>query len=252
VRRAIAGLLVEDPRLRWALDGRVHEIAWPDAVLRASVRPESAKIDLNLAPRELLMGLFANLLPESDADALADAVLLQRQGGEAEEEPPAPATPARRARGAEPAEPQPPKQAFATVDELVRVPGLGPTAVQRLRPYLSVHSGSAKVDVATADVEVLAAIPGVTRDAAQRFAQERTAGAAAGERLDTSWLGAAPEYVATRRASKVANIRAAAYLASGAAATVETVLKLGRGGGAMTVLDWREESARTGAGGLAE
>lgn len=253
VRRAIAALLVKDAKLRWATDGAVREVPWQDAVLRVSVRPESAKIDLNLAPPELLMGLFANLLPESDAEALAEAVVLRRQGGEEPSEPEAPAAAPARAgragRATEAVEPERPKQAFVTVGELVRVPGFEPAAVQRLRPYLSVHAGSAKVDAATADLEVLAAIPGVSRDSAQRFVQERTARLGTGERLDLSSLGAGPNHLEARSTAKATNIRAVAHLRGGAGATVEAVLQLGRGGGAITLLDWREGLAPPAAWG---
>jgi general secretion pathway protein K len=248
VRRAIAGLIVKDRKLRWPADGLVRELPWPDAILRASVRPESAKIDLNAAPRELLMGLFANLIPDGDAEALADAVLLRRDSGNGEAatqaaaEPPA-ARPAREERGRRATEqnrkPSLAEQPFATVDELVQVPGFDAATVQRLRPYLTVYSGSAKVDAGTADVEVLAAIPGVTRDSAERFVVERAERLAEGTRLDLASLGAVTNYVDARAAAKVTNVRAMAYLRGGATATVEAVLAPG-GGAGFTLLDWRE------------
>jgi general secretion pathway protein K len=244
VRRAIAGLLVDSPALRWAKDGAVRQIPWPDAALWVSVRPESAKIDLNLAPRELLMGLFANLLPESDADALAEAVLLRRQGGV----PSAP-TPEQQPQSRDRRSPrlvEPPRQPFASVDELVQVAGFDPASVQRLRPYLSVHSGSARVAASAADVVVLAAIPGVTVDAAQRFVEERTARSGAGARLELSEFGASPEHYESRPTSPVTNIRAVARLREGPGATVEAVVTLGRGSGTSSVLEWREGLARAG------
>jgi type II secretory pathway component PulK len=194
------------------------------------------------------MGLFANLIPDGDAEALADAVLLRRDSGEGEADTRAAAEPwaGRRAReeGAwqAPAQNRKPslaEQPFATVDELVQVPGFDAATVQRLRPYLTVYSGSPKVDAATADVEVLAAIPGVTRDSAERFVVERAARVADGTRLDLASLGAVTSYVDTRAAAKVTNVRAMAHLRGGATATVEAVLSAG-GGAGFTLLEWRE------------
>lgn len=247
VRRAAAGLLAEEPGKarqarqaeqgvsRWKMDGRVHQIPWPEATLRASVRAESAKIDLNLAPPELLMGLFANQLPESDAEALATAVVQQREPGAAA----SPAAPEPRlGRTASPL--APPKPAFTSVEALARVPCFDPNTVRRLRPYLTVHGASAKVDAASAEVEVIAAIPGVTRDTAERFVQERAEHSADGERLDLSLLGNGAAYLDTESTAKVANIRAAAQLREGAGATVEAVLKIGNAGGSFELLEWRD------------
>jgi general secretion pathway protein K len=247
VRRAAAGLLAEElakanqPKQaeqggsRWKMDGRIHQIPWPEATLRASVRAESAKIDLNLAPPELLMGLFANLLPESDAETLAAAVVQLRQ-------PSASALPGAPAQGLGRTAPPPTsaKPTFTSVEALAGVPGFDANAVRRLRPYLTVHGGSAKVDAASADVEVIAAIPGVTRDTAERFVQERAEHSGDGERLDLSLLGTGAAYLDTGSTAKVANIRAAARLRDGASATVEAVLKIGNAGGAYEVLEWRD------------
>ena len=120
----------------------------------------------------------------------------------------------------------------------MRVPGFAPAAVQRLRPYLSVHAGSAKVDAATADLEVLAAIPGVSRDSAQRFVQERTARLGTGERLDLSSLGAGPNHLEARSTAKATNIRAVAHLRGGAGATVEAASRVLKGAGVAWVEVW--------------
>ena len=242
VRRAIVGVLTEDKELRWPVDGRVHEIPWPEAVLRASVRAESAKIDLNHAPRELLMGLFANLLPASDAEGLADAVLERRQRVDG----PPPASPQpRRIRAARIAEATRP--AFRSVDELAQLPGFAPDSVWRLRPYLTVHGGKAKVDAASADVAVLAAVPGVTPEAAAQFVRERAARSSDMQALDLSLLGEGITYLDATPKSTVANIRALARLNGGAVAMVESVLKIGSGGKPFELLEWRQSLAGVGA-----
>jgi general secretion pathway protein K len=264
VRRAILGVLTEDKEARWPVDGRVREIPWPDAVLRASVRSESAKIDLNHAPKELLMGLFTNLLPggEAVAEALADAVITRREQVAAQ----APAATTRRGlptappATAPPATARPPtaapaatataaagRLAFRSVDELAQLPGFTPDGIWRLRPYLTVHGGKAKVDAASADVEVLAAVPGVSRDAAVAFVRDRAARSDETQALDISPLGEGARYLDAASKAAVANVRALARLQGGAVAMVDSVLRIGRGGKRYEVLEWRQSLAGTGS-----
>ena len=259
VRRAILGVLTEDKEARWPVDGRVREIPWPDAVLRASVRSESAKIDLNHAPKELLMGLFTNLLPggEAVAEALADAVIARREQVAAQ----APAATTRRGLPtAPPATARPPtaapaatataaagRLAFRSVDELAQLPGFTPDGIWRLRPYLTVHGGKAKVDAASADVEVLAAVPGVSRDAAVAFVRDRAARSDETQALDISPLGEGARYLDAASKAAVANVRALARLQGGAVAMVDSVLRIGRGGKRYEILEWRQSLAGTGS-----
>lgn len=249
VRRAIIGLLAKDEVLRWPVDGQVRAIPWPNALLRVSVRAESAKIDLNQAPPELLARLFENLLPESDAERLVTVLLARREQAAArpehETEGHASRSP-RLARGARPARGVRPagltQQAFASIDELVELPGFDLESVARLRPYLTVYSGRPKVDAVSADLEVLAALPGVTRETVLRFVEERVAKPAAdGEPLDLSLLGEAAAYLEAGSKAAVTNVRAVARLNAGGAALVEAVVNLG-GSGSMPfqLLDWRE------------
>jgi general secretion pathway protein K len=259
VRRAILGVLTEDKEARWPVDGRVREIPWPDAVLRASVRSESAKIDLNHAPKELLMGLFTNLLPDGEAvaEALADAVIARREQVAAQ----APAATTRRGLPtARPATARPPtaapaatataaagRLAFRSVDELAQLPGFTADGIWRLRPYLTVHGGKAKVDAGSADVEVLAAVPGVSRDAAVAFVRDRAARSDETRALDISPLGEGARYLDAASKAAVANVRALARLQGGAVAMVDSVLRIGRGGQRYEVLEWRQSLAGTGS-----
>lgn len=254
VRRAILGVLTEDKEARWPVDGRVREIPWPDAVLRASVRSESAKIDLNHAPKELLMGLFTNLLPggEAVAEALADAVIARREqvAAQAPAATPRRGLPTARPPTAAPAATAPAaagRLAFRSVDELAQLPGFTPDGIWRLRPYLTVHGGKAKVDAASADVEVLAAVPGVSRDAAVAFVRDRAARSDETQALDISPLGEGARYLDAASKAAVANVRALARLQGGAVAMVDSVLRIGRGGKRYEVLEWRQSLAGTGS-----
>jgi general secretion pathway protein K len=139
------------------------------------------------------------------------------------------------------------RPAFRSVDELAQLPGFTPDSVWRLRPYLTVHGGKAKVDAASADVAVLAAVPGVTPDAAAQFVRDRAARSSDTQALDLSVLGEGAAYLDASPRSTVANIRALARLKGGAAAMVESVLKIGGGGKPFELLEWRQSLAGAGA-----
>lgn len=246
VRLALLQLLGQEDQ-RWPMDGAVHEIPWPEATLRASVRAESAKIDLNLAPPELLKGLFTNLLPDSDAEALVEAVMKRRERA-GQQSPVAPAATTALAspprvwrRGPAPSQATATASAaFRSVDELALLPGFDPASVRRLRPYLTVHGGNAKVAAASADVVVLASIPDVTPAAAEAFIRDRAGRSGSAEALDLTLLGAGAAYLDTNPTAPVADIRAAARLADGTAAMAEAVVQLGAGGQSHQILDWRD------------
>ncbi len=121
-------------------------------------RSETARIDLNHAPKELLAGLFDALgaSPE-EADQFADRVIGWRTpppAGPQDKE-----TSLYRAAGLNYG---PRGGAFAHVDELWLLPGLPPALVERALPFVTVFSGRAEVNVLGAAPEVLAALPGMT------------------------------------------------------------------------------------------
>jgi general secretion pathway protein K len=235
VRRAILGLLVEDNDARWKTDGRVYDIPWPDATLRATMRAENSKIDINHARQPLLEGLFAALLPESDPEVLAAAVLdwrdrddrMTREGAERDEY----AAVGRRG---------PANARFASVEELAQVLGFDGTMLEQLRPYITVYGQSHKVNALTADVAVLAAIPDISGETAGQFVAERDAAIAAGEAPDLDLLRAGNRYLDRRLRPLVVNIRANARLHGGAAAAIDAVVLLRSRSKPYEILDWRQ------------
>jgi len=122
-------------------------------------RSETARIDLNAAPKELLAGLCAALgASRDDAAYFADRIIGWRtkatEGADAE-------TDAYRNAGLSYA----PRQApFASVGELWLVLGLPPALVERMLPYVTVFSGQTGVDVRDAAPLVIAALPGMSPD----------------------------------------------------------------------------------------
>jgi general secretion pathway protein K len=132
-------------------------------------RSEGARIDLNAAPKELLVGLF-RAVGVSDAPA---ASYVERIMGWRKKVAPNADNPEALAYKAA-ALPYPPRQApFNDILELNLVLGLPTPVVERILPYVTVFNGHAQVDVVNAAPEVLAALPGVTPDILHKVLQAR-------------------------------------------------------------------------------
>jgi general secretion pathway protein K len=150
------------------LDGSFH-YRLNNANIAVSFVSEAARIDLNLAPKELLANLFSGLGADQEsatqyadriigwrtppkADSAQDEVSLYRAAGLAYS----------------------PRQApFAHVNELALVIGLPPALVDRALPFVTVFSGLPKVNVLVAQPEVIAALPGMTPSGLKEFMSER-------------------------------------------------------------------------------
>lgn len=160
VQRGLLGLLEADPARLWQ-PGRVYELALPGGAARVTIEDEDAKIDLNVAPPELLAGLFRTLAVEDeDAAALADRIVDFRDDDQ--ETSPLGAEDADYAamglgHGAK-------DDAFSANEELFLIPGMTAELYERVRPHVTVFSGAEGVDPLLASGTVLAAIPGITDD----------------------------------------------------------------------------------------
>lgn len=120
------------------------------ATIGATFTDETARIDLNAAPKELLAGLFTTLGAKPDDAALyAERILAWRAtaSGDAAE-------PYREAR----LDYDPRGAAFVHIAELWRVAGLPPELVRAALPHLTIYSGKADVNGADADPVVRAAL----------------------------------------------------------------------------------------------
>ena len=139
------------------------------ADVRVSFMSESARIDLNRAPKDLLANLFATLGADpEDAERYADRIIGWRTA------PKADATEDElslyRAAGLA----YSPRQApFAHVNELAPVLGLPPALVDRALPFVTVFSGLPKINALVAPPEVIAALPGMTPSGLKAFLKER-------------------------------------------------------------------------------
>jgi general secretion pathway protein K len=66
---------------------------------------------------------------------------------------------------------------FTHIDELSLVVDIPPGVIERAKPFLTVYTGKAQIDVLDAAPEVVAAIPGITPNMLQALAEARRTGA---------------------------------------------------------------------------
>src|SRR5262249_24843162 len=119
---------------------------------------EAARINLNMAPKAMIAGLFATLGADAEAAGqFADRVVAWRSA------------PRANARDAEDGLYQaagsgylPRRASFNSVDELWLVPGLPAPIIERALPFVTVYSGIAEINVLDAAPEVIAALPDMT------------------------------------------------------------------------------------------
>jgi general secretion pathway protein K len=140
---------------------------------KAAVRydSEAARIDLNVAPKPLLSGLFTALGARSqDADYFADGIIGWRtppkpnqaesdDGGGLGQTANVTGTTSSSAAGLPFA---PRGAAFAHADELWLVQGLPPELVERALSFVTVYTGRSEINILVAAPVVLAALPDMT------------------------------------------------------------------------------------------
>lgn len=131
-----------------------------------AISDEAGKIDLNLAPLELLAGLFAALDEPREAARLIACNVLDRRGDAAADCPQPDAPHAGRR--------------FAVREELAQVPGIGDRLYERAAPYVTVATGASAIDPRVAPRAVLMAIPGATAGLVDAFLGGRKMWGAAG------------------------------------------------------------------------
>jgi general secretion pathway protein K len=199
-------------------------------------RSEAARIDLNLAPRELLAGLFAALgAQDTEAQYYADRVIGWRSTPEVEGQNNEAAL--YRTAGLAYA----PRQAiFANTGELWLVLGLPPVLVERALPLVTVFSAMAKVNVLDARPEVVAALPGMSSDRLYAVLSQRGTGAQ-NSQFVLGLLGPA-QATATLEGSKAMRVTVRIGFDNGRRVSAEAViLMLENADEPYRILSWKDD-----------
>lgn len=199
-------------------------------------RSEGARIDLNAAPKELLIGLFRAV---GVSDAPAANYVERIIGWRKKVAPNADNSEALAYEAA--ALPYPPRQApFNDILELKLVLGLPPPVVEQILPYVTVFNGHAQIDVVNAAPEALAALPGVTPDILHKVLQARAGNPDDGASL-LELLGPARSR-ATTDASKALRASIQVDLEHGRRIQAEVVFMLAaKGDEPYDIVFWRDD-----------
>ncbi len=234
---------------------------------------ESARVDLNAAPKSLLAGLFTTVgVSPSNAATFADRIVGWRtkavdarnagQGIAGQNNASnagqydagqnnAGQDNAGQINAAQNKEAEDYKEAgyayaprqapFQNVLELPLVLGVPPYVVERVLPLVTVYSGSAQIDVRVASPEVLSALPNVTPEELQKVLAQRAHDPLDGENL-LGLLGPA-RAAADASPNPAARIRMQIRLDNGRIARAEVVILVLQGEDEpYRVLSWRDDS----------
>jgi general secretion pathway protein K len=213
VNHAILELYVKDPQLQLRFDGTPYLVDYPDGTVRLSIRSASGLVDLNAATAEVLTSLMTLRGVEAEqGEALVDAILDWRYKDDL-----------RRIAGAEDKDYRfagkeygAADTLFKSIEELRYVMGMTPAIFERLRPFLTLHSGRDGVNLAYAPQELQAAFGGEEQE---------------GEQLNPM----------TGPASFVYHINARGESHGGAVAVLEVVVNVSAGRDLpYRILSWRE------------
>ena len=206
-----------------------------NATVAADFVTESARIDLNVAPKELLSGLFVGLgAARGAADFYADRIIAWRSS-------PAAGAPEEssyyRAAGLI----YSPRGApFQHIAELGLVLGIPEAMVERAMPFVTVYSAQAGISAMDAAPQVLAALPGMDPSRLNAVLNERAGGRRNAQRVQ-AMLGAA-QVLGGAQGSKAFRVTARTAFDSGQRVTTEAVIFiLDSGTDAYRVLTWRHD-----------
>jgi general secretion pathway protein K len=196
---------------------------------------ETARIDLNAAPKNLLTGFFVALgASNDDADRYADRVIGWRK-------PPNPTDQANEAalyrsaglyylpRGAP----------FAHASELWLVQGLPAALVGRALPFVTVYSGRPDINVFDAPPELIAALPGMTPVRLADFLNRR--GTASADKDSLSRLLGPDQPGATAEGSNAFRVKISIAFDNGWLRGSEAVILLDAADEPFHVLSWRND-----------
>lgn len=179
---AAAHLLTENVQgtTRWWADGRSYESPAPGGLVKIRIRDVSGLIDINKADGRLLAGLFAQFaLSTHEATALAEAIVEWREGG-GESGSGAPGETAesdeQSSNEDEDDLDEPTGRRFMSLTQVYSFSGAERELVSKVIPFLTVYSGTGRINPAAAPREVLASLPDISSQEIETLLQARLGG----------------------------------------------------------------------------
>jgi general secretion pathway protein K len=203
------------------------------ANVSVTFQSEDARIDLNTASKELLAGLFVALDVDLERAAnYADRIVLWRTPAKDQSSALVGQTSGTNNNAASAAR-------FFHVDELSLVPGLPTAVAERALPFLTVYSGRPQVNIFEAAPEVLAALPGMSKERLDVILAKRQV-LTDGQAL-SQLLGPAQNYVTTEGSSTSRVTIQVAYDNGHKASSEVIILPFDNGPDPYAILSWQDE-----------
>src|ERR1700722_19078735 len=212
------------------------------ATVAVNFTAETARVDLNAAPKVMIAGLLAALnVPNETAEFYADRVI----GWRTTPKPTDTANEDALYRSAGLAY-GPRGAPFAHVDELWLGQGLPPPLVKRVMPFVTVYSGRQEINVFDAPPQVIAALPGMTPSRLNAFLDRRESAPVDPDSIPRL---RGPEQVgATPEGSDAVRVRVRIVFDNGRQAAAEVVVLMGADDEPYRVLSWRDDIEVDAAG----
>jgi general secretion pathway protein K len=210
------------------------------AAIAVAFQSESARIDLNAAPKELLAGLFRTIGASPDLAATYASRIVSWRNPAAKDQAKDDQVRAQAASSATP-EPgsAPPASRFFHVDELSLVPGLPIAMAERALPFVTIYNGRPQINVLEAAPVVLASVPGMTKNRLDAILAARQAPVDGKAVLQL--LGPAQGF-ATIESGNAVRIRIRINYDDGHRSTAEVIiLTFDAGGEPYSVLSWSDD-----------
>ena len=234
VNLAILEILDPNPPTPLRPDGSTQTLQYGDQTIAVAIEDEGGKIDLNLAPIELIGGLLDEFGASADEHAAVLAGILDRRQAAAANA----SAPQRFFAGAAAQRTDLSKLAFADVSELRLLSGMTRGTYERIKPYLTVYAQSQTINPQTAARATLLAIPGVSPQEVEFLLASR------GQSLDNNaakpTLSGVDRYVG-QTPLRAATIIAAASTPQGAFFAREAIVTLAPNlGGNFQIVQWRQ------------
>jgi general secretion pathway protein K len=207
------------------------------AQLTIVFQTEAARIDLNAAPKELLVGLLVGFgASPLDAGDYADRIIAWRTQAPVQNIDTDPENALYRSAGLS----YTPRHApFTHVSELWLVQGIPQVLIERMLPFVTVFNRQAQVDVIDAAPQVIAALPGMTPEIVNAIVAARDAGVLDRKSLP-DLLGGAGQGAASADAGRAFRVGVRVAFDNGRRSAAEAVILLPDDGPVpYRVLSWR-------------
>jgi general secretion pathway protein K len=205
-------------------------------------RSEAGKINLNLAPIEILTGLFSQFAPMEKAEQMAAALIDWRDpdsetlsnGAEKDTYIQAGYTY------------QPANRALKSVSELGQIFGFSPDLITRIMPFVTIYSNTSKVDPLSTTATVLASLPGIDHEVAEAFITERDALFEQQSTVNLDILSPASQYLAPDHTQSIVNIVSTVRSPGNALYSWEACVLIEQNKKQYKIIEWMAANEQTG------